>query len=75
MDRRSFLFNIFLDSYKERKVKLTPPKQITFWISLILGVLGLLGKIVSLGFLSTFAFWLVLAALVLLVLALLFKGL
>ncbi|MBN2257484.1 MAG: hypothetical protein JW704_06640 [Anaerolineaceae bacterium] len=54
-------------------MKLTPPKQITFWISVILGVLGILGLV--LPFLAPFAFWLVLAGLVLLVLALLLKGL
>ena len=54
-------------------MKLTPPKQITFWIAVILGVLGILGLFIS--FLAPFAFWLVLAGLVLLVLSLLIEGL
>jgi hypothetical protein len=55
-------------------MKLTPPKQITFWIALALMVLGLLGM-VGVAFLAPFAFWLVLAGGVLLVVALLVKGL
>ncbi len=54
-------------------MKLTPPKQITFWIAIILGVLGILGFVIPV--LAPFAFWLVLAGLVLLVIALLVKGL
>jgi hypothetical protein len=54
-------------------MKLTPPKQITFWISVILGVLGLLGFVIP--FLAPFAFWLVFIGLALLVVALLVKGL
>ncbi len=54
-------------------MKLTPPKRITFWIAVILAVLGLIGKFV--GVLAPFSFWLVLAGFVLLVLGLLIKGL
>jgi hypothetical protein len=54
-------------------MKLTPPKQITFWIAVILGVLGLLGFVVSA--LAPFAFWFVFAGLALLVLALLIEDL
>ncbi len=54
---------------------LTPPKVITFWIAVALGVLGLIGVIVSVPVLSDFAFWFVLAGLVVLVLGLLIKGL
>jgi hypothetical protein len=54
-------------------MKLTPPKQITFWIAVILGVLGLLGFVVSA--LTPFAFWFAFAGLALLVVALLTKGL
>jgi hypothetical protein len=55
-------------------MKLTPPKQITFWISLALMVLGLLGKL-GVAFLAPFAFWLVFVGGALLVVALLVKGL
>ena len=50
-------------------MKLTPPKKITFWVSVALGVLGLIGYFVTIPVLTTLAFWLVLAGLVLLVLA------
>jgi hypothetical protein len=56
-------------------MKLSEPKVITFWIAVILGVLGLIGVIASLGFLTTYAFWFVFAGLVLLVLGNLIKGL
>jgi hypothetical protein len=54
-------------------MKITPPKQITFWIAIVLAVLGLLGQFVSV--LAPFSFWLVLAGFVLLVLGLLIEGL
>lgn len=38
-------------------MKLTPPKQSTFWIALILAVLGLLGTFVSIPLVSANAFW------------------
>ncbi|HEY5983217.1 MAG TPA: hypothetical protein VIU38_07060 [Anaerolineales bacterium] len=55
-------------------MKLTPPKNITFWIAVVLGLLGLL---VFLGALPAFlpAFWLVFIGLALLAIALLVKGL
>lgn len=56
-------------------MKLTPPKVITFWISILLGVLGLVGQVSIVAALTPYAFWLAFAGLVLLVLALLVKGL
>ena len=56
-------------------MRLTPPKQITFWISVALGVVGLLGNAGVLAFAAPFAFWLVFFGLLLLVLGLLLKGL
>jgi len=56
-------------------MKLTPPKVITFWISVILAALGLIGTVASLGFLTTYAFWFVFVGFVLLALGLLVKGL
>jgi hypothetical protein len=62
--------------FKRRfEMKLTPPKTITFWISVILGLAGLLGQVGILGFLAAYAFWLVFVGLALLALALLVKGL
>ncbi len=57
-------------------MNLTPPKVLTFWIAVLLGVLGLVGAIVpSIAVIGTYAVWFVLAGLVLLVLGLLIKGL
>jgi hypothetical protein len=55
-------------------MKLTPPKNMTFWISILLGLLGFLGK-VGVRVLAPFDFWLVFIAYVLLVVALVVKGL
>ncbi len=56
-------------------MKLTPPKNLTFWISVILGVLGFLGHITSIPLVSAYDFWFLLVGFVLLVLGLLVKGL
>ncbi|MBV6392382.1 MAG: hypothetical protein KPEEDBHJ_01604 [Anaerolineales bacterium] len=56
-------------------MKLTPPKSITFWISVALGLAGLLGQVGALAFLAPYAFWLAFIGLVLLALSLLVKGL
>ena len=56
-------------------MKLSLPKMITFWIAVILGVLGFLGKLTTITFISPNAFWFVFIAFVLLVLGLLVNGL
>jgi len=56
-------------------MNLTPPKNITFYISVVLAVLGLIGALVTIPFLSAYAFWFVFVGFVLLVLGLLLKGL
>lgn len=56
-------------------MKLTPPKKITWWISVILGVLGVLASLITIPVLSGIAIWLVVAGLVLLALANVVKGL
>jgi len=38
-------------------MKLNAPKQITFLVALILAVVGLLGIIISIPFISAYAFW------------------
>jgi len=38
-------------------MRLTPPKQVTFWISVLLGVLAVLGKFASLPIISGNEFW------------------
>ncbi len=47
-------------------MRLTPPKKWVFWASVILVVLGLVGKFVSVPFLSPYAFWFVVVGYVLL---------
>ena len=56
-------------------MQLTPPKAVTFWISVILGLAGLLVQIGALGGLGISAFWLVFLGFALLVLGLMVKGL
>ncbi|MBN2084901.1 MAG: hypothetical protein JW748_06710 [Anaerolineales bacterium] len=56
-------------------MNLSAPKQITFWIAVVLAVIGIVASIASLGFLSTYAFWIVVIAFVLLALAVLIEGL
>jgi len=57
-------------------MKLSAPRQITFWIAVALAVLCLLGVIVpSLPLIGGFAFWLVLVGFVVLALGNLLEGL
>lgn len=56
-------------------MKLTPPKTVTFWISLILGVLGILGTLTNISFVTPNAFWFLAVGFILLVLSVLVKGL
>jgi hypothetical protein len=49
--------------------------MITFWIALVLGVLGFLGKLVTIPLVSAYDFWFLFVGFVLLVVALLVKGL
>jgi nicotinamide riboside transporter PnuC len=56
-------------------MKLSAPKQITWWIALVVGVVGVLAFLTPIPVLSGFAFWLVVVAFVLLILATLLKGL
>ena len=55
-------------------MKLSAPKQITWIIAVILGVLGLLGSFDMLG-MGAFAFWLVFLGFALLAVATLIEGL
>jgi hypothetical protein len=55
-------------------MRLTPPKKWVFWASVVLGLLGLIGNLVTLPFVSAFAFWFVFVGLALLVAGLVLKG-
>jgi hypothetical protein len=56
-------------------MKLSAPKTITWWIAVILGVLGILGSFMSIPFVSGYAFLFVAIGFVLLALATLLKDL
>lgn len=55
-------------------MQLSPPTKVTFWASIVLVVLGVLGKLVSLTLISAFSFWLVLAGFILLAAGNLLRG-
>lgn len=56
-------------------LNLSSPKEITWWIAVILGVLGILSHFMVLSFFSTFSFWLVAIGFILLALATYFRNL
>ncbi len=55
-------------------MKLSRPKQITFWIAVILAVLGVIASLVTVPVLSGFAFWLVVIGFVVLAAGNLLEG-
>jgi len=56
-------------------MKLSAPKQITWFVALVLGILGLIGALFNISFLSNVAFWFVFAGLLLMLVATLIEGL
>jgi heme/copper-type cytochrome/quinol oxidase subunit 1 len=56
-------------------MQLSAPKQITWWIAVVVGVLGILATLVTIPVLSGFAFWLVVIGFLLLAVATLIEGL
>jgi threonine/homoserine/homoserine lactone efflux protein len=61
--------------FREVAMKLSAPKQITFWIAVVIAVLGVVLKLVSVPALSGYPGWLLLIAFVLLALGNLIKDL
>jgi heme/copper-type cytochrome/quinol oxidase subunit 1 len=55
-------------------MRLSAPKQITFWIAVILAVLGILATLITIPVLSGFAFWLLVIGFVILALGNLIEG-
>lgn len=55
--------------------RFTAPRAITWWISLIIGVIGVIAHLTSLGVLTTYSFWIVVVGFALLLLGTLLKGL
>lgn len=56
-------------------MKFSAPKAITWWIAVVLGVVGILASVVSIGVISTYAVWLIAAGFVLLAAGTVIKGL
>lgn len=56
-------------------MKLSPPKQVTFWIAVIVALVGLVAGIVSIPGISPFALWIVVLGFVILALGNLLEGL
>lgn len=47
-------------------MKLTPPKHVTFWIAVVVVLLGIVANFVTIPVLSGFSFWLVVIGFVIL---------
>lgn len=56
-------------------MKLTPPKAVTFWVSILLVVLGAAASVIPLGFVSTFSTAIMVLGFVILALGNMIKGL
>ncbi|HET6823764.1 MAG TPA: hypothetical protein VFH34_14040 [Anaerolineales bacterium] len=56
-------------------MNLSAPKNVTWWIAVVLGVLGLLGNFVALPVIGGMSFWLLLLGFALLVVATAIDGL
>ncbi|OQA96489.1 MAG: hypothetical protein BWY25_02241 [Chloroflexi bacterium ADurb.Bin222] len=56
-------------------MKFNAPKTTSWLIALLLGLLGLLGTVVAIPFVSDYAFWFVFVGLVLMLAATYFEGL
>ena len=69
---------ITMDWYKIRRrsnqMRLSAPKKVTWWVAVVLGVLGILASFVTIPFVSAYAFCFVVIAFVLLALATYLKG-
>lgn len=59
----------------EKPMKLSAPRQITWWIALVLAVVGLIASLVTIPVLSGLAFWIVFVAAALLLVASFIPGL
>jgi len=55
-------------------MKLSAPKKTTWWVAVVVGVVGILANFVTIPVLSGFAFWLVVIGFVVLVLGTYLKG-
>jgi hypothetical protein len=63
--------------YNEKRryhMRLSAPKKATWWVAVIVGVVGILANFITIPVLSGFAFWLVVIGFVLLALGTYLKG-
>ena len=67
--------NFNINALWRKKMRLSPPKQVTWFIALALAVLALLGFTGTISALSPYSFWLALIAAALLLIATIVKGL
>jgi hypothetical protein len=65
----------FLKTQREAHMKLSAPKRITWWIAVVVGVVGILSSLLSIPALVGFAFWLVAIGFALLAIATAVEGL
>jgi uncharacterized membrane protein YoaK (UPF0700 family) len=56
-------------------MRLNPPRQVTWLLAVLLGILGILAHVATIDYVSDYAFWVVSLAFVLLALATVFRGL
>lgn len=56
-------------------MQLSAPKQVTFWVAVVVGLVGLVSSFVAIPVLSGFAFWIVVLGFVILIAANLMEGL
>jgi len=56
-------------------MRFNAPKKLTWWVSILLGAVGVVGHFVVLPIITVYAFWFLLAGLVLLALGCFLKGL
>lgn len=56
-------------------MRLTAPKKLTFWISLIIAVIAVIASLITIPFLSNYTFIILIVAFVLLALGTFVKGL
>ena len=62
-------------SSRRKTMQISAPKQITFWIAVVIAVVGVLAKLVSIPVLSGLALWLVVIAFIVLAAGNLVEGL
>ena len=56
-------------------MRFSAPRAITWWLSLIIGALGVIGHLANVGFLTIYSFWIVVVGFVILLLGTMLKGL